>query len=332
MKNLNNPFVIDGCIWPEDGKFKGMTDDYKESYLDACFLTLDGDSFRSGVECLGNVSLLTDDPAQKIKIARNYNDLMENKKNGVKSLILYFQDPAPIENKERLAKAFYEMGVRVMQFAYNKGGFLGAGCVEGAGYGLTDFGKQMVKSFNKMGMLIDLSHCNPNVTKDVLEITEKPVTICHACTKAIADNPRNKTDDQMRALKDVNGVIGITPWAPICWPKKVQAPPTIEDYLDHVCHAVDVIGIDHVAFASDNNLDHAADSAGINWQGTLFDAVVGAYNRVSVNPKERHALGAQSTLDIQNIVDGMRRRGFNNEEIEKFLGGNFLRVFKEVWK
>lgn len=93
------------------------------------------------------------------------------------------------------------------------------------------------------------------------------------------------------------------------------------------------MGIDHVGFASDNNLDHASDIAGIQWQGALFDLIAGVYNKnVGTDPKERHALGFTGVLDIQNLVDGMRRRGFNNEEIEKFLGGNFLRVIKEVWK
>ena len=258
---------------------------------------------------------------------------MKNKADGYKSLILYFQDPAPLENKLYVAKAFYEMGVRVIQMSYNKGGYIGGGCVEGGDYGLTDFGKALVKEFNQMGMLIDLSHCGPKVVEDVLSLSEKPVTIGHTCCKALADNPRNKTDEQMKMLKENGGVIGMTPWAPICWKRKENVPPTIEDYLDHVCHAVEIAGIDHVGFASDNNLDHNSDLAGISSQGSLYDLVVGGYNKnVGTDPKERHALGFTGALDVQNIVDGMRRRGFNNEEIEKFLGGNFLRVIKEVWK
>lgn len=333
MKKLNNAFVLDACIWPESGNFSGMSQDYKDSYLDACFLTLNGDSFRDGVESLGRTSLLTSDPKEKIKIARSYDDLMQNKKDGYKSLILYFQDPAPLENKLNLVRAFYEMGVRVVQMSYNKGGFIGAGCVESAGYGLTDFGKILVKEFNNMGMLIDMSHCGPKVVDDVLSLTQKPVTIGHTCCKAIADNPRNKTDEQLKHLKEVGGVVGITPWAPICWKRKENTPPTIEDYLDHVCHAVDLIGIDHVGFASDNNLDHNKDLSGIDSQGALYDLVVGGYNKnVSTDPKERHAIGFTGALDVQNLIDAMRKRGFNDEEIEKFLGGNFLRVIKEVWK
>ena len=333
MQNLKNAYVLDACIWPENGRFKGMTEDYKESLMDACFLTLDGTDFRTGVECLGEVSKLTDDPTEKIKIARTYDDLMRNKAEGYKSLILYFQDPAPLENKIHVAKAFYEMGVRVIQMSYNKGGYIGGGCVEGGDYGLTDFGKSLVKEFNNIGMLIDLSHCGPKVVSDVLELSEKPVTIGHTCCKAVADSPRNKTDEQLKRLKENGGVVGLTPWAPICWKRKENVPPTIEDYLDHVCHAVEIVGIDHVGFASDNNLDHASDIAGIQWQGALFDLITGVYNKnVGTDPKERHALGFTGVLDIQNLVDGMRRRGFNNEEIEKFLGGNFLRVIKEVWK
>lgn len=333
MQQLKNMYVVDACIWPENGRFTGMSEDYKNSHLDACFLTLDGTDFRTGVEWLGHVSRLTQDPAEKIRIARTVEDLTENKAEGYKSLILYFQDPAPLENKVDVARAFYEMGVRVIQMSYNKGGYIGAGCVEGAGYGLTDFGKTLVKEFNKMGMLIDLSHCGPGVVEDVLNLSEKPVTIGHTCCKALADNPRNKTDEQLRKLKENGGVVGMTPWAPICWKRKENVPPTIEDFLDHVCHAADIVGIDHVGFASDNNLDHNKDLSGISSQGSLYDLVVGGYNKnVSQDPNERHAIGFTGALDLQNIIDGMRRRGFNNEEIEKFLGGNFMRVFKEVWK
>ncbi len=333
MDKLNKPFVLDGCIWPEDGRFTGMSEDYKYSQGDAWFLTLDGDSFRTGVESLGNVALLSDDPKKNFRIARSYDDLMKNKADGVKSMILYFQDPAPIENKVHLARAFYEMGVRVVQMSYNKGSYLGAGCVEPVDYGLSIFGRQAVKAFNDMGMLIDLSHCGPKITEDVLKITEKPVTICHACCKVLADNPRNKTDDQLRAIRDINGMVGITPWAPICWKRQENVPPTIEDYLDHVCHAAELIGIDHVGFASDNNLDHKQDQAGIVSQSSLYDKVVGGYNsRVGTNPNERHALGFTGALDVQNLVDGMRKRGFFDDEIKMFLGGSFLRVLKEVWK
>ena len=115
--------------------------------------------------------------------------------------------------------------------SYNKGGYIGGGCVEGGDYGLTDFGKTLVKEFNKIGMLIDLSHCGPKVVADVLELSEKPVTIGHTCSKVLADNPRNKTDEQMKRLKENGGVIGMTPWAPICWKRKENVPPTIEDYL-----------------------------------------------------------------------------------------------------
>lgn len=332
MKNLNNAFVLDACIWPESGDFKGLTDDFKQSYLDACFLTLNGDSTRDGVMYLGKTARIASDPGEKIRIARTYDDLMKNKAEGVKSMIMYFQDPAPLENKIDLAWAFYEMGFRVIQMSYNKGGFVGGGCIEGADYGLTDFGKALIKEFNKMGMLIDLSHCGPKVVADALALTEKPVTIGHTCCKAVADNPRNKTDEQLKQLAAIGGVVGITPWAPICWKGKESVPPTIEDYLDHVCHAVEVVGIDHVGFASDNNLDHSKDEAGILWQGALFDQVAGAYNKVSTDPNERHAIGFSSALEVQNLVDGMRKRGFRNDEIEKFLGGNFLRVIKEVWK
>ena len=333
MKKMQEAFVLDACIWPESGHFEGMTEDYKNSALDACFLTADGNSFRDGVSSVSKTHVLTLNASENMKIARSYEDLLENKKHGVKSLIMYFQDPAPIENKIEFAYAFYDLGIRVVQMSYNKGGFVGGGCIEGADYGLTDFGKELLKHFNKMGMLVDLSHCGPKVVADVLKNTDKPVSMGHTCCKAIADNPRNKTDEQLKALKEVGGVVGITPWAPICWKRKENVPPTIDDYLDHVCHAVDLIGIDHVGFASDNNLDHNKDFEGISSQGALYDMVVGGYNKnVGTNPAERHAIGFTGALDTQNLVDKMRERGFQDDEITKFLGGNFLNLIKTVWR
>lgn len=333
MLNLTDAFSLDACIYPEEADFCGIADDVKASGLDAFFLTLNGDSFRTGVESLGKAYSITDDPAQKCRVARTCGDLLRNKADGVLSAILYFQDPAPIENKPDLLRAFYEMGVRVIQMSYNKGGFLGAGCVEGAGYGLTDWGKRAVRQMNRLGMLVDLSHCGPRTAADAMAVSEKPVTFCHANVRAVADNPRNKTDEQLLALRDNGGVIGLTPWAPICWKGHENAPPTVEDFLDHVCYVVDKIGIDHAGFASDNNLDHKKDIVGICSQNDLYDNVVGGYNKnVGTDPDQRHATGFSGAVDLQNLIDAMRARGFRDGEIRKFLGGNFLRVLKEVWR
>lgn len=332
MLKLPGAFALDACIYPEEADFCGIAEDLRHSDLNAFFLTLNGDSFRTGVESLGKTYRITDDPAQNCRVARTCADLDRNRRDGVLSAILYFQDPAPIENKPDLLRAFYEMGVRVIQLSYNRGGYLGAGCVEGAEYGLTDWGRQAVGLMNELGILVDLSHCGIKTAAEAMAVSQKPVTFCHANVKAVAENPRNKTDGQLLALRDLRGVIGLTPWAPICWKGRENTPPTVEDYLDHVCYVVEKIGIDCVGFASDNNLDHKKDLVGIASQSGLYDSVVGSYNRnVSTDPAQRHAVGFSGAVDLEILVCAMERRGFHEAEIRKFLGGNFLRVLQEVW-
>ncbi|CCQ92928.1 conserved hypothetical protein [[Clostridium] ultunense Esp] len=328
----NKSFVIDACIYPE-AEFEGCAEDIKQSKLDAFFLTVPGDSFEGAIKSISRTYLLSDDETEKFKVARNYNDLIANKNNDKMSAILYFQDPYPIGNKIELVRAFYELGIRVIQMSYNKGGCIAGGGVEGGNYGLTDFGREVVKEMNRLGMLIDLSHCGEKTINDVFEVTNKPVTFCHANVYEISRNPRNKSDDQLKSLAKNGGVIGLTPWAPILWNGKKNVPPTIDDYLDHVDYVVKLIGIDHVGFASDNNLDHSEDIIGINEQSSLYSDVVGPYNtKVGTDPKERHAIGFKGATDIDNLIRNMKKRGYHDEDIDKFLGGNFLRVLKEVWR
>lgn len=333
MLNSKEHYVIDACIYPEESDFNGCAEDVKESMLDAFFLTVAGDSFEEAIQSIAKTYRISDNKSEKIKVVRSYDDLIKNKNNGQMSVILYFQDPYPIGNKIELVRVFYELGIRVVQMSYNKGGCIGGGGIEGAKYGLTDFGKEVVREMNKLGMLIDLSHCGKKTIDDTLKISEKPVTFCHANVYSISNNPRNKSDEQLKLLAENGGVIGLTPWAPILWDGKKNVPPTVDDYLDHVDYVVKLIGINHVGFASDNNLDHRKDIVGINSQTALYSDVVGPYNtNVGTNPNERHAIGFRGATDIENLIHHMIKRGYKEKDINKFLGGNFLRVLKTVWK
>jgi membrane dipeptidase len=100
-----------------------------------------------------------------------------------------------------------------------------------------------------------------------------------------------------------------------------------------VDYIVDLIGIDHVGFGGDNTIDHSEDTGGTKEQSLLYPAVVEEYDRrVGTDPKVRHAKGFKGIHEIQNVVDGLRKRGYKDSDISKFLGGNFLRIIKQVWR
>src|SRR5699024_5357858 len=140
---------------------------------------------------------------------------------------------------------------------------------------------------------------------DAIKESKHPCLFSHANIKSISDSPRNKTDEEIKLLAEKGGVIGLTPWAPICWKGVKSEQPTLDDYLDHVEYAINLVGIDHVGYASDGKLDHSRDMAAINAQKHRSTSIVGQYNTmVGTDPDQRHALGFQGSHQIDNFVEG----------------------------
>jgi membrane dipeptidase len=154
---------------------------------------------------------------------------------------------------------------------------------------------------NELGMLVDVSHISERGFYDTLEISSRPVIASHSCCAARCDHPRNLTDDQLRALAQNGGVIGITfvpsfvdpEWLPSDWP----ARPALAHLLDHVSHAVEVAGIDHVGIGSD-----------FDGGGTVL----------------------QDASEFPRLVEGLFERGYTEEAVRSIMGENHLRVLREA--
>ncbi|WP_047983525.1 dipeptidase [Ornithinibacillus californiensis] len=322
---------INGCVFCE-GEFNGLSNENLESSVDAFFLTLPNSEkgFTETVKSIGQIYKYIETPGSKLSIARTYQDLQKASKQDKKSLILTFQEPYPIGNSLGNLHVFYQLGVRVVQLTYNKANFIGSGCTEYVDRGLTDFGKTLIKEMNRIGMLIDLSHCGHLTTLEAIQASEQPVICSHANVQQLCSNPRNKTDEVVKMIAEKGGVIGLTPWGPLCWNDKTGLQPSLDDYLDHVEYVINLVGIEHVGFGSDDTLDGATDEEGTIAQAYLYPTVVANYNeRVGTDPKLRHAKGSK---DINNVINGLRNRGYSSNDIAQFLGGNFSRVIQQVWK
>lgn len=329
-----NRIVIDGCAFSE-GEFKGISKKVIESPLDTFFFTVPGqmEGFYNCVVEIGKLYNFSDNKDNKIKIAKTLEDIIKFKKTGEKALIITFQDPHPIENSLEKLRVLYELGLRVVQLTYNKSNYIGTGCAETIDRGLTDFGREIVKKMNEIGIIIDLSHCSKQTALDVLKISEKSVIFSHTGIKSLTPSPRNRTDEELILLKKNDGVIGLSSWGPLCWGKVKKARPTLDEYVDHIDYVVDMIGIDHVGFGCDNTLDDSKDLSGTAEQSLLYPGIVAEYDKfVGTNPEVRHAEGIDGVWEISNVVNKLKERGYTTEDINKFLGGNFLRIIKNVWK
>lgn len=327
-------FILDACTFA-DGEFEGCSPEVMNSGLNAFFLTIPNSrtGFQEAARSIGSIHYLTDDQDSKLSVAKKYDDLVVAKEKGIVSIILWFQDPHPVENKLELLKAFYLLGLRVCQLTYNKSNYIGTGCTESVDSGLTDFGKKVVREMNELGIVIDASHSSKKTALDAIWESTDPVIFSHANVKSLTNNPRNKTDEEIKLVAEKGGVIGLTTWGPLCWKGLKNEQPVLNDYLDHVDYIVDLVGIDFVGFGSDKTLDNKPDLGGTHTQSQLYPSVVAEYDkRVGTKPEVRHALGFKGVQEIENVIEGLAGRGYKEKDINKFLGGNFLRVIKQVWK
>ncbi|MFA1822751.1 dipeptidase [Virgibacillus oceani] len=328
MKVLNP--VIDGCIFM-DADFEGISKGIMKSKVDTFFLTMN--SFAGYGETVKSITkiykFVEDEP--NIRVARTYNEIIENSDQGKKSLILTFQEPYPIGNSLNNLRTFYEMGVRVVQLTYNKSNYIGSGCTETNGGGLTDFGSEVVLEMNKLGMLVDLSHCNELTAREAIKTSEKPVVFSHGNASSVTENPRNKSDELIELVAKTGGVIGLTPWAPLCWNKNEIKQPALDDYLNHVEYVINLVGIDHVGFGSDVKILDTPSIEGAQTQATFYPEVVGGYyGKVGMDREISHAKDFKGAKEIDNVIESLLKRGYSETDVNKFLGGNFLRVLENV--
>ena len=249
------------------------------------------------------------------------DDIYAAKKNGQLGVIFGVQSPSCIELQRERIRLLYKWGLRSLQLTYMERNFVGDGCLEPENKGLTHFGMQVVRECNRLGILIDCSHVGIQTTLDAVRESRKPIVISHTAVRAITENPRCVTDEQMKAVADKGGAIGITTFSPFI---RTDRQPTLEDYLDHFDYAINLIGEDHVTFAT----DWFDGKTKTNWATPWF------YPEVTQG-KQYGGLGLtgfSTRAELINVIEGFRKRGYSDVRIGKLLGGNFIRVLKEVWK
>ena len=248
-------------------------------------------------------------------------------------IAVYFgvQNITPLDGNLKLLPVLKKVGVTMMQLTYQMRNKAGNGCGERADEGLSSWGLELVDRLNDIGMIVDLGHSGKQTTLDAIERSKDPVVISHACLKGLADNVRNHTDEEVKALADKGGVIGLAGKSKYLRDNWLKERVTVEDYVDHIEYVRDLVGIDHVGIGTDigderkYHLERIKDlysrTAGIYPEGTKFDE-----NFVA----KLHPKGLSSPGDLRNITIAMAKRGFKDEEIKKVIGGNFQRIFNEV--
>ncbi len=268
--------------------------------------------------------------AEALMLVRTPGDVAAAKRAGRVGIILGMQDAEPIGRDLAMLRILSEIGVRVIQLTHNRRSLIGTGCVE-ADDGLSRHGRRVVAEMNRLGLVVDVSHCGPRTTLDAIECSELPVLCSHANPSAVCRSPRNKDDEIIRRLAARGGAIGIAVWSPICY-RGDGRRPGLADVLDCVDHALALVGPDHVAIGSDlceDAVPDPADWARIYGPEGDYPEVTGGlgdwYGFDTVN-----ADGIETITRFPALADSMAARGHAEATIARVLGGNFMRIFAQV--
>jgi membrane dipeptidase len=322
--------VIDGLSYYSDG----YTGDLRAGGVDVLNVTVchfEAD-YREACDRIAGWLARTAAPASEWRLIERRADLDAAKRDGRTGIVIGWQNMRPVEdNLDRLA-LFHKLGVRVMQLTYNYRNFLGDGCLESEDGGLSVMGRDAVRLMNQLGIAIDLSHVGERTSFDAIALSRKPVLATHADAKALVDLPRNKSDAMIRAIAETGGVIGASVYGPMLWDGDTARRPTIDDFVRHLEHLVEVAGIAHVGFGTD--LPAAKDLTKTAFEAAnrrLWEGISRYGDAFGHDIPARYPLDANSHAKLPNITAALLARGWRASDIEAYLGGNYARVFGEIW-
>ena len=277
----------------------------------------------------------------QIELATTAGDLERIVKSGKIAAVLTLEGGHQIADDLAVLRMYQRMGIRAMTLThFRNNNWADSSTDKPAHNGLTDFGKQVVREMNRIGMIVDISHVSDKTFYDALAVTTKPVIASHSSSRAVSEIPRNMTDDMLKALARNGGVVGINFGAGFVNPKDARAimaningmaaqePALTGKALDDFAaqdFARENAPLTHVSAATIDdvvaNIDHVAKVAGIDHVGigTDFD---GIGNDV---PK-----GLEDASKMPALAAALRKKGYSESDVEKVMGGNFLRVMKQV--
>jgi len=262
------------------------------------------------------------DNADLIVPVRRAADIVAAKAAGRTGIVLGFQNVSAFEDQLGHIALFKELGVGVVQIAYNTQNLVGTGCYETVDRGLSDFGREVIAEMNRVGMLCDLSHVGAVTSRDVILASTRPVAYTHIAPAALKAHPRNKSDDEIRFIVEHGGFVGVTMFPPFL---ARGSAATIDDYVQAIDHVIGVAGEDHVGIGTDFTQDQGA--AFFRWlshdKGYARKLVeFGEF----VNPEGIRRIG-----DFPNLTEAMARARWPERKIRKVMGENWLGVLRAVW-
>ena len=258
---------------------------------------------------------------------KNYKDIDKANKEKKTAIFFGFQNCSPIEDDIKLVEKIYQLGCRFMQLTYNNQSLLATGCYEKVDSGVTNFGQEVIKEMNRLGIVIDMSHSAEKSTLDAIELSEKPIAITHANPSFWHPAKRNKSSDLLKILSDSGGILGLS-----LYPHhlKNNTDCTLESFCEMVAKTSEIMNVKQIGIGSDLCLNQP-DSI-VEWMRNGTWSKSKNYGEGSKNksgfPKQPEWF--QDARGFSNIEKGLKKVGFSDEETHGILGNNWYSFYKSI--
>jgi membrane dipeptidase len=337
------PAAIDQSPWyTHEGRMATAFEGLRRSHWDAVFdnlmdgiLNIESKSGWKWTEVIHDLGMRLCDLAHQDLVfhATTVDDIVRAHAEDRIAWIASLEGSAMIENELDRIDILFGLGVRAMGITYSEANALGSGLREPNDGGLTVFGRRAVERMNQVGMLIDCSHCGDRTTLDTIAASRKAIVLSHIGARALWDSNRLAPDDVLKACADKGGVIGVEA-APHTTITQKQTTHSLESVMEHFEYIRDLVGIDHVTFGPDTLY---GDHVGLHGVYAAALSIKEAQSRGSAAatpsfPRVEYVAGLENpTEGSVNLVRRMVKQGYDDGDIAKVMGGNVLRVLKDVW-
>ena len=300
----------------------------REAGLDAVHVTVvyheDFDEFNSRVN---EWNIYFKENSDLIFLGKSYKDIEKAKTEKKTAIFFGFQNCSPIEDDIGLVEKVYDLGCRFMQLTYNNQSLLATGCFENIDSGVTNFGKEVIKEMNRLGLVIDMSHSAEKSTIDAINISQKPIAITHANPAFWHAAKRNKSNELLKILSENDGMLGLS-----LYPHHLKDGTncSLESFCEMAAKTADLMGVEKIGIGSDLCLNQP--DTVVEWMRNGTWAKAKNYGEGTKNnsgfPKQPDWF--TDARGFSNLESGLSKVGFNKNEIDGILGDNWFNFYKRM--
>ena len=270
---------------------------------------------------------LLEENSDLIFFGKNSEDIIRAHQENKTAIFFGFQNCSPIEDDISLVEKVHELGCRFMQLTYNNQSLLATGCYEKIDSGVTNFGREVIKEMNRIGIVVDMSHSAEKSTFEAIEISEKPIAITHANPNFWHPAKRNKSNDLLKTLNDSGGMLGLS-----LYPHhlKNNTECTLDSFCEMTARTAEIMNVKNIGIGSDLCLEQP--NSIVEWMRNGTWSKNKNYGEGSKNkpgfPKQPDWF--KDARGFENLAKGLKKIGFSENETNGILGNNWFNFYKNI--